>query len=150
METLLEGDVLFIRMFEDEEYLECIKAAFASAGRPSGVVLSSVGQLKDFSLGYFVGKGDYSPERYKVPHELLSVSGIISIHPWGVETHLHACMGDADKRAVGGHLLTGRVSITNETVILLTGAFVERPRDERTGLRSLRLPGPGRPNTSAG
>ena len=85
----------------------------------SAVVLSSIGQLRDVSLGYFVKKGDYDPETFEGPLELLSVSGIISRGVDGYTPHLHAVLGEKDKRAVGGHLISGEVVITNETVLQL-------------------------------
>ncbi|MGA1820525.1 MAG: PPC domain-containing DNA-binding protein [Thermoplasmatota archaeon] len=137
MEHVISGSTVIIRMGPGEDYIEQLTALCSEIPVETAVVLSSIGQMKDFSLGYFVGPGDYSPDRFQGPHELLSVSGIISRSGEGYTAHLHAVLGGPEKNVVGGHLLSGKVEITNETVLLMVDAKVSRRLDPLTGLLTL-------------
>ena len=54
----------------------------------TAVVISGIGQLKDFKLGYFREKGDYTPEAFHEPHELLSMLGNIIKQDGGYLFHI--------------------------------------------------------------
>ncbi len=140
MQTLEQDRLIFIRMFSGERYHDCLAEACRRHQVRSAVVLSSLGQFGEFELGYFVAKGDYAPERFTEPHELIAVSGLVSSTGDGEpEFHLHACLGGRDKRTVSGHLLSAVVAITNETVLLESGAALTRRLSDQTGLRMLEL-----------
>jgi len=137
MEYKVSGRAIIIRMAAGEDYLEQLLAVCGEAALETAVVLSSIGQMRDFALGYFVGPGDYSPDVFKVPHELLAVSGIISRSEEGYVPHLHAVLGGPDKSVVGGHLISGKVEITNETVLYTIDTRTSRRLDPVTGLMTL-------------
>ena len=117
METRAEGDLLFVKMAPGEEIVEALIDACRMHDINTAVVLSSIGQLEKFKLGYFVEKGDYSPTYFEKPHELVSISGMINRIEESYIPHLHASLGSLDKNLVGGHLIEGAVKITNETVL---------------------------------
>ena len=139
MEIRSDEGHLLIHMVPDEDYLECIKEACREAGFRTAVILSSIGQLKEVTLGYFRGPGDYHPQVFDGPLELVGVSGIISLVNDEYIPHLHAVLGDPEKMAVGGHLVSGKVSITNETVIGNINIGVNRKKNGETGLMDVFL-----------
>ncbi len=103
------------------------------------MVVCGLGQLKQFTLGYFKEKGNYTPQEYEKPHELLSLDGIISREKGEYSFHLHAVLGNENKEAIGGHLIKGKVQVTNEIALIKTGVRVQRRLDEDTGLQALYL-----------
>jgi predicted DNA-binding protein with PD1-like motif len=139
MDVSRNGDLLLIRMYPGEEIISSLIEACRMERASTGVVLSSIGQLKDFALGYYTGRGNYEPREFVEPHELISISGMINRISEDYEAHLHACLGDRSKSTVGGHLIKGTVVITNETVLLLNGARVDRINNQETDLRDLKL-----------
>ncbi|MGA1821096.1 MAG: PPC domain-containing DNA-binding protein [Thermoplasmatota archaeon] len=138
MEVSRHGDVLIIRMHPGEEIVTSMVDACRNENAVTAVVLSSIGQLRDFTLGFFVEKGNYDPVRFSEPHELLSISGMIIRTSEGFEPHLHACLAGRSRSAVGGHLIGGTVSITNETVIQLNIGPADREFNSETGLKDLK------------
>jgi predicted DNA-binding protein with PD1-like motif len=134
-----EGPDIIARMFSDEDYIENLLEICRTEKIGTAVIISSIGQLKDVSLGYFVEKGNYEPEEFEGPFELLSVSGIISGFGDGYIPHLHAVLGDREKRSIGGHLLKGRVNVTSETVLRILDVEVLREHNEDTDLMDLEL-----------
>jgi predicted DNA-binding protein with PD1-like motif len=101
------------------------------------VVLSSIGQLKEIELGYFVKKGDYFPEILQETYELLGISGMITKQDGKYIPHLHAILGNIEKEAYGGHLIRGTVQTTNETILRISYIELGRTLNERTGLMDL-------------
>ena len=123
----------------EENVMEQIKEACIKHNISSGVVLSGIGQLGKVELGYFKEKGDYSPETFEKPLEILSISGNICKQKNDYLPHLHIVLGNEKKNAIGGHLLNGTVSITAEIVILKTNVVFARELDESTGLQNMIL-----------
>jgi len=139
MQTKERNDLIFLRLFPDEDVFEKLTEACKKHNVKSAIVLSAVGQLQEFQLGYFKEKGNYTPEEFQTPYELLSLSGIISQQNDEYEFHLHALLGGEDKKVVGGHLIKGKVAVTNEIVLLKADLKIERKLEEKTGLKGMFL-----------
>ena len=120
MQSKEKDNVVFIRLFPDEDIYDKLEEACRLHDIKTAVVLSGLGQLKKFQLGYFKEKNNYVPEKFNKPHELLSLTGNICTQNNDYILHLHAVLGDENKKTVGGHLLEGKVEVTNEIVILKT------------------------------
>ena len=78
MQSKEKDNLIFVRLFPDEDIYECLKEACKKHNVETAVVLSGIGQLKHFKLGYFKEKGNYVPQLFEKPHELLSLTGNIS------------------------------------------------------------------------
>ena len=102
----------------DEELQEQLKEACKKHDVKNATVLSGIGQLKKFQLGYFKEKGDYSPETFDKPYDLLSLTGNICLQDGEYLLHFHAVLGDENKQVVCGQLIKGTVEITNEIILL--------------------------------
>jgi len=139
MQSKEKQNLIFIKLFEDENVSEKIKEACVKYNVKTAVVLSGIGQLKNFQLGYFKKKNDYSPSTYNNPYELLSLTGNICYIDEEYLLHLHAVLGDEKKQTIGGHFIDGTVGITAEIVLLKTKLEIKRIMDEQTGLKTLSL-----------
>ncbi len=137
MQSKEKNNLIFIRLLPDEELQEQLKKVCKKHDVKNAAVLSGIGQLKKFQLGYFKEKGDYSPETFDKPYELLSLTGNICLQDGEYLLHLHAVLGDENKQVVGGHLIKGTVEITNEIILLKMPMGVKRKFEENTGLKGI-------------
>jgi len=141
MQTKEKAGLVFIRLFPDEDIYHALNEACQKHAVETAVVLCGVGQLKQFELGYFKKKGDYRPQQFEKPHELLSLVGNISNQEGKYNFHLHVVLGSEEKEVVGGHLFKGRVETTNEIVLLKTDLKIKRKLEESSGLQGMFLEG---------
>ena len=139
MQSKEKNNIVIIRLFPDENIHEKLKEACRLHDVKTAVVISGLGQLKEFKLGYFKEKNNYLPELFNKPYELLSLTGNICQQNDEYILHLHALLGDENKKTVGGHLLEGNVEVTNEIVLLKTDMGAKRKIEGKTGLNGLFL-----------
>jgi predicted DNA-binding protein with PD1-like motif len=139
MQSKQKNDLIFIRLFPNENIHEKLEEICRKYQLNTAVVISGIGQLKDFKLGYFKEKGNYIPQHFKTPHELLSLAGNICREKSEYKFHLHAVLGNVKKETVGGHLIEGFVEVTNEIVLLQTDLRIKRKLEKDTGLEGLFL-----------
>jgi len=139
MQSKEKGGLIFIRLFPGEDIYQSLKKACQKHRVKTAVVLSGIGQLKKFKLGYFKEKGDYAPQEFEKPHELLSLMGSISNQGGDYNFHLHVALGNETKGVVGGHLIKGTVEVTNEIVLLKTDLAITRKLEESSGLQGMFL-----------
>lgn len=138
MQSKEKDNLIFVRLFTGDlhQNLEevCRKHRVETA-----VILCGMGQLKNFQLGYFKGKGNYTPEEFAKPHGLISLTGHISNQEGKYDLHMHAALGDEDKDVVGGHLIKAEVEISIEVVLLKTDIKFRRTLNETTGAIAMSL-----------
>lgn len=139
MQTKQQNNLIFIRLFPNEKIFEKLKEACQKYQINTAVVISGIGQLKDFQLGYFKEEGNYTPQYFENPHELLSLEGNISEQEQEYNFHLHVVLSNENKEVVGGHLIEGTVEITNEIVLLKTDLEFKRKLEKSTGLKGMFL-----------
>ena len=139
MQSKEQDNLVFIRLFPGENIYSELEKACRRHSVTTCTVISGIGQLRKFELGYLKSKGDYAPQVFTGAHELLSLSGIISEQAGEFHFHLHAILGDEKKNVIGGHLIRGEVSVTNEIVILKANLPVARWLEESSGLQGLFL-----------
>ncbi len=137
MQSKEKDNLIIARLFPGEEIMGSLEQVCEKHNVKTAVLLSGLGQLAEFELGFFKEKGNYLPEKFSQPHELLSLTGNISLQQAGHEFHLHAVLSNAEKKVVGGHFIDGKVSITAEIVLLKSDIEVKRKTEEQTGLRGL-------------
>lgn len=139
MQSKEKDQFIFIRLYSDEDILDKIIEACRLHDVKTAVVISGLGQLKKFKIGYFLDKGNYKQIRYDKPHELLSLTGTICRQNDVYEIHIHATLSNENMSSIGGHLITGLVAVTNEIALLKTNINIERRKEEATGLKGLFL-----------
>lgn len=139
MQTKQSKDLIFIRLFPGENIFEKLQEACKKHQVQTAVVISGIGQLKNFTLGFFKERGNYTPEHFKKPHELLSLGGNICKQNKEYKFHLHAVLSNEEKKVIGGHLIGGLVEVTNEIVLLVTDLKINRKLEKETGLEGMFL-----------
>jgi len=139
MHSKQNKDLIFIRLFPGKDIFDKLREVCRKYQINTAVVISGIGQLKDFKLGYFKEKGNYTPQHFKTPHELLSLEGNIIKQDEEYIFHLHAILSNENKDVVGGHLIEGLVEVTNEIVLLKTDVKVDRKVEDSTGLKGMFL-----------
>ena len=137
MQSKENKNIIFIRLFPEESVNKQLTEACKKHNIKTAVVISGIGQLKNAQLGYFKGKGDYSPKTFDRPLEILSLTGNILRQEDEYLPHLHAVLGDENKNTVGGHFIDGEISITGEIVLLKTDLKINRKLNEETGLKDI-------------
>ena len=139
MQSKERKNIIFIRLYPDEDINKQLIEACKLHDVKVAVILSGIGQLKTAELGYFKEKGDYSPEKFNKPLEILSLTGNICKQDSEFILHIHAVLSDEKKNAIGGHFIDGKISVTGEIVLLKTDIGIERRANEKTGLKDLYL-----------
>ncbi|MDQ1371438.1 MAG: uncharacterized protein QG582_352 [Candidatus Thermoplasmatota archaeon] len=115
MQQSRSGQIHILRLDDGEDIIESILKS-ARDSRSTMLICAGLGMITDFELGYFE-KGEYISKSYPEPHELLSIQGVIS--GYGEHrVHIHVSVADREHRMFGGHLLKGKVWMSNEIGIL--------------------------------
>jgi predicted DNA-binding protein with PD1-like motif len=115
MESASAGDKLVLRLDHGEDILGSIGTAI-EAERSTMAVTAGLGMISEFELGYF-DRGEYITEYIEEPHELLSVQGSVSSEG-EPRIHIHVTVADRSHKASGGHLLRGKVWMSNEIFMM--------------------------------
>lgn len=125
MEIARSGSFVTVRLDHGENVLESI-GKLVKDEKCTMMVTSGLGMMVDFQLGFF-DRGSYLKNTYAQPHELLSLQGSISSEGEN-RIHVHAAVANMKHEAFGGHLLGGKVWMSNEISLLR----FEGVRSERT------------------
>ena len=139
MQSQEKDNLIMARLFPQEDVFEQLKIICKKHNIKTAVFTTAVGQLGRADLGFFRQKGDYFPQKFERPMEVLNMSGVVSESESGHDFHLHISLAGADKAMVGGHFIGGVVSVTLEIAILKTAIEVKRVVEEETGLKGLFL-----------
>ena len=139
MESIEKNNLVIIRLSSNEDFNDMLIRACTKHKIKTDFVISCIGQLKYSKLGYFKKKGDYCPQEFKKPLEIISINGNIIFQEEEYLLHLHAILGDRDKKTYGGHFIDGIISVTAEIVLLKSDVNIKRIFDKETGLKSLIL-----------
>lgn len=137
MQSKVDNNLIFIRLFEDEDINEELKEVCKKYEIKTAIVISAIGQIKRAVLGYFKEKGNYAEEVFEKPLEILSLNGNIVKEKNDYILHLHAVLGDERKNTFGGHFISGKVGILAEIVLVKTDINAYREYDNKTGLKLL-------------
>jgi len=114
-----KGQIAALRFDDGDDFLPLFKHTLEKQGITSAVILSGIGMLRDFTIGWHGPKG-YEKQEFSAPHELLSLSGTVNVQPDGsVFVHPHVTLSEQNLTARGGHLFAGTVNNTLEAVLLI-------------------------------
>jgi predicted DNA-binding protein with PD1-like motif len=107
------------RLKKGEEVVSAIEK-FAAEKNLAFCSVQLIGAVEDVELGYLKLKepeNEVVKNRFKGSHEFLAI-GNISLKDGKHSAHIHAFVGTIDKKLFGGHLVSAKVSVTTEGVIL--------------------------------
>ncbi len=93
-----------------------------------GAVSSATVAMFDFACG------EYRENELDRFMELIALEGNVTEMNGETYIHLHACFGDEDGRAFGGHLKKAVIGATCEMFIEPLSEVISRVRDDETGL----------------
>ncbi|TYC03118.1 MAG: DNA-binding protein [Kosmotoga sp.] len=114
-----DNGLLFIRFDDGDSFVDVLHNKLHETGINFGVIISGVGMLKKVTIGWFnIDTSGYEHSTYAEPHEVLSLSGNISLKDGKPFAHIHASLAGRDNRVIGGHLFSGTVCNTIELFIL--------------------------------
>lgn len=139
MQSKAKNNLILVRLFPEEDFYQELEKISKKYHIKTAIILSGLGQLKNFELGYFKKKGDYTPQKFIKPHELLALTGNISKQKNQYKFHIHANLGDENKNVIGGHLIKAQVDVTNEIILMKTNLRIIRKLEPETGLEGMFL-----------
>ena len=126
--------IMVIKLDAGEKVAASLKAIFEKEGIRSAMILSGIGMLSEFDIGYFDGRS-HRPQAFTTSHELTSMTGSLAYVDGKPMIHIHATLANAGQAVVGGHLGEGTVGVLAEiTVAVLDAVELGRKKNERTGL----------------
>jgi predicted DNA-binding protein with PD1-like motif len=143
MQVMEDDGTVVIRLHEGEDFFPTLLEALKKVDLRYGVILTGVGMLKDFEVGWFdhSTKG-YRKREFTVPHELVAMSGTVAVsddEEANVMPHVHVAMAGPDLILVGGHLWKATVTVLNEVSIKRVTRDMVRRHNPATGLMELTL-----------
>jgi predicted DNA-binding protein with PD1-like motif len=111
METARKGESIVLRLDHGEDVLQSIAEA-TEAESSTMSISAGLGMMSEFELGYF-DEGTYVTRFFEEAHELLSMQGSVASEG-SPRIHVHVAVADRSHKAYGGHLLRGKVWMSNE------------------------------------
>jgi predicted DNA-binding protein with PD1-like motif len=124
----------FLKLSPDEDVRQSLSSCCVSNSITAGSILSSVGSLKKVKLRKANSDSFYNVDS---PHEILTLSGLISID--GI--HVHVSVADNEARVFGGHLSDGNIVFTTVELVIASFPSIQFARefDPATGFKELSI-----------
>lgn len=139
MQSAIESNIIVVRLEHNEDLFEELRNVLSKYEIKSAIILSGIGQLRDFELWYFTGE-KYIKKRFMKEHELLCMQGSIAGNEGSISIHIHASLANERYEVMGGHLYSGTVSVLNEiTLLKLDSIHLTRKLNKKTGLKELQI-----------
>ncbi len=128
------GSMYVVRLEKGEEVMETMKK-FADECLIGCASVTGIGATDQALLGVFdPEKKAYHEMEYRVPMEILSLTGNISRKDGDSWMHLHAVVADDSQVARGGHVLRMVISLTAEIFVTVLPGDLERKPDPALGI----------------
>jgi len=130
----------YIARLEPGEEIISSLSSFAKDQGFASAILQGIGAATELTIGYFDrAKKIYVNTTLVGEYEVLSLSGTISSfegNPW---VHAHIVVSDSEFQVAGGHLFSGKVTVTIEMVLTVSQKKIERKEDATSGFKYLEL-----------
>ena len=137
MEYTRFGDRVVVRLDRGDEIVEMLKAVARKEKIACGVI-TGIGATDVFSVGVFdLNQKKYNVFEYTDNHEINALTGNVTTMNGETYLHVHITCTNGKGQVVGGHLLSGVISLTGEIIIDIIDGRVERKRDEELGINRL-------------
>jgi len=128
------GNLIISKLEKDDDVFESIEKLIGQYGIKGGIIVSGIGMLKNFEIGYWNGR-EYEKKFIEKNHELVAMHGSISENDPRI--HIHVGLAGPDHMLTGGHLISGRADPMVELTILDTGFPLQRVYNDKTSLKEL-------------
>ncbi len=122
-----ESGLVVLRFDKGEDFIASLSNWCVDNDVQSAAILCGIGMLENMEIGRYNGT-EYTRMTESESCEILSLQGSVSMKEGAPFVHLHVSFADHDFRAVGGHLFSGRVSMTIELVVApMSPGLVRKP-----------------------
>ncbi|MCD4706641.1 MAG: DNA-binding protein [Candidatus Sabulitectum sp.] len=122
-----ENGLVVLRLDKGEDFMGTLKNWCVENDVHSAGILCGIGMLENMEIGRYNGR-EYIRMTESESCEILSLQGSVSMKEDAPFVHLHVSFADHNFRAVGGHLFSGRVSMTIELVVApMSSGLVRKP-----------------------
>ncbi|MCK5036699.1 MAG: DNA-binding protein [Candidatus Sabulitectum sp.] len=122
-----ENGLVVLRFDKGEDFMASLSNWCVENDVQSAAILCGIGMLENMEIGRYNGT-EYTRMTENESCEILSLQGSVSMKEGAPFVHLHVSFADHDFRAVGGHLFSGRVSMTIELVVApMSPGLVRKP-----------------------
>ena len=122
-----EDGLVVLRFDKGEDFMGGLSDWCKEKDVESAAIICGIGMLDNMVIGRYNGK-EYTKMTENESCEILSLQGSVSMKEGSPFVHLHVSYADHNFRAVGGHLFSGRVSMTIELVVApLSPGLVRKP-----------------------
>ncbi len=139
MEHGIESNVIVARLHDGEELLPSLETIAVERGIVSAIVLTGIGMLREFTLGYYNGE-EYKKTEIAAPHELVTLQGSFAKFEGEMIVHVHGTLGDKDHKTVSGHIFGGKINgLAEITILKLNKLELYRELNENTGLKEMHI-----------
>lgn len=128
------GNLITSKLEKDDDVFESIEKLIDQYGIKGGIIVSGIGMLKNFEIGYWNGR-EYEKKFIEKNHELVAMHGSISEND--PKIHIHVGLAGPDHMLTGGHLISGKADPMVELTILDTGFPLHRVYNDKTSLKEL-------------
>lgn len=140
MQSDEEKDHIIVKLDDGEDVFEAFGAVMEKHDIDSALILSGIGMLREFEIGYYNGK-NYIIERFVDPMELLSMHGSIAKGKQN-RIHIHVSLANNEHKVFGGHLMRAKVCMLNEILLLrMNKVVLSRKLNPKSGLMELEISG---------
>ena len=117
MKSVENDNLILIVLNNDEDFISSIKDISIKYDIQNGIILTAIGQIKKFKLGFYQ-KGNYIIKSYEKPYEIVNLTGnIIKNLENNFEFHVHTVLSDENMNTIGGHFFGGIVELISEIII---------------------------------
>ena len=129
-----EGNTIILRLDKGDEMIESVRAV-AKRENVFAAKVSGIGATDDFTVGVFdTDIGEYEKFEFRGGHEINSLTGNISEKDGEPYIHLHITCTGKNCKVVGGHLISGVISLTGEIFISIIDYKIPRKFDDSLGI----------------
>ena len=118
----IDANHILVRLFRGEEIMASLLKV-AEEADISFAMIQGLGAVDEAVLGLY----DVTTKEYTET----ALHGVFEVKHYG---HVHIALGTTAGKTYGGHMVSGRISITGEIVLTLLGGEVNRIRDEELGI----------------
>lgn len=128
------GNKIVVRLDAGDEICESIKDVVLKENVKAASV-SGIGGAGELHIGVFNEKEQkYSKYDFVGTYEITSLIGNIGTIEGEPLLHLHITAASEGAKVVGGHLLSGVISLTGEIFIDTIDGEIKKDRDEKLGI----------------
>lgn len=132
-------DVYLVRIDKGEDIMQTLNDICTEKGIRLAKI-SGIGAADNISLSvYEPNEKKYYTKEFTGSHEITGLMGNVAQLDNKTYLHIHATIADKNFNAFGGHLLKAVVSGTCEIFIYKVNAYIDKVKDEATGLNILNI-----------